>query len=68
MSFVTWQLLCVFCFLTSPALSFPEEEGETEGERGRGGDATVQMMNPPLDCIISGWMRPVGQSQVLESS
>lgn len=40
MSFVTWQLLCVFCFLTSPALSFPEEEGETEGERGRGGDAT----------------------------
>lgn len=31
-------------------------------------ETALQMMNPPLDCILSIWVHPVGQSQVLESS
>lgn len=54
--------LCVFYFLASRFLS-SEEGRESEEE-----ETMPQMMNPPLDCILSGWVRPVGQSQVLESS
>lgn len=56
MSLVTCQLLCA-----SPALLFPEQEGgeerarESDRETERGEEeAMLQMMNPPLDCIISG--------------
>lgn len=44
---------------------FQNSVGSGEGSRV---EPMLQMMNPPLDSILSGWMRSVGQSQVLESS
>lgn len=43
---------------------FPKREGRKSEEE----ETRLQMMNPPLDCILSIRVHPVGQSQVLESS
>lgn len=66
-AFFSFSFVFLFvCFTFSPPLPsrfLKREQRETEEE-----ETMPQMMNPPLDCILSGWVRPVGQSQVLESS